>query len=71
MLEALVAMDENSGSLGEVALVDYHSPISMSGIVYYCTTTPCLMKMLPAIWLWAAPLAVRCRRTALGPSTMP
>ena len=37
MLEALVAMDENSGYLGEVALVDYHSPISMSGIVYYTT----------------------------------
>ncbi len=37
MLEALVAMDENSGYLGEVALVDYHSPISMSGLVYYTT----------------------------------
>ena len=37
MLEALVAMDENAGYLGEVALVEYHSPISMSDIVYYCT----------------------------------
>ncbi|MBQ4088959.1 MAG: aminopeptidase [Clostridia bacterium] len=37
MLEALVAMDENAGYLGEVALVEYHSPISMSNIVYYCT----------------------------------
>ena len=37
MLEALVAMDENSCYLGDVALVDYHSPISMSGIVYYTT----------------------------------
>ena len=37
MLEALVAMDENAGYLGEVALVEYHSPISMSNVVYYCT----------------------------------
>ena len=37
MLEALVAMDENAGYLGEVALVDYHSPIYMSNIVYYTT----------------------------------
>ena len=37
MLEALVNMDENAGYLGEVALVEYHSPISMSNIVYYCT----------------------------------
>jgi len=37
MLEALVKMDENAGYLGEVALVEYHSPISMSNIVYYCT----------------------------------
>ncbi len=37
MLEALVAMDENAGYLGEVALVDYHSPISMSGVVFYTT----------------------------------
>ena len=37
MLEALVATDENAGSLGEAALVEYHSPISMSGLVYYTT----------------------------------
>ena len=37
MLEALVTMDENCGYLGEVALVEYHSPISMSNIVYYTT----------------------------------
>ena len=37
MLEALITMDENAGYLGEVALVDYHSPISMSNIVYYTT----------------------------------
>lgn len=37
MLEALVSMDENAGYLGEVALVDYHSPISLSGVVYYTT----------------------------------
>lgn len=37
MLEELVRMDENAGYLGECALVEYHSPISMSGIVYYCT----------------------------------
>ena len=37
MLEALVTMDENAGYLGEAALVEYHSPISMSGIVYYTT----------------------------------
>ncbi len=37
MLEALVRMDENAGYLGECALVEYHSPISMSGLVYYTT----------------------------------
>ena len=37
MLEALVTMDENAGYLGEAALVEYHSPISMSGRVYYTT----------------------------------
>ena len=37
MLEALVSMDENAGYLGEVAFVDYHSPISMSNIDYYTT----------------------------------
>lgn len=37
MLEALVTMDENAGYLGECALVEYHSPISMSKVVYYTT----------------------------------
>ncbi len=37
MLEALIATDENAGYLGEAALVEYHSPISMSGMVYYTT----------------------------------
>ena len=37
MLEALVQMDENAGYLGECALVEYHSPISMSGRVFYTT----------------------------------
>ena len=37
MLEALVRMDENACYLGECALVEYHSPISMSGRVYYTT----------------------------------
>ena len=37
MLEALVKMDENAGYLGECALVEYHSPISMSGRVFYTT----------------------------------
>ena len=37
MLEALIATDENACYLGEAALVEYHSPISMSGLVYYTT----------------------------------
>lgn len=37
MLEALVASDEGAAYLGEAALVEYHSPISMSNIVYYTT----------------------------------
>ena len=37
MLEALVAMDEGAAYLGEAALVEYHSPISMSNVVYYTT----------------------------------
>ena len=37
MLEALVRSDENAGYLGEAALVEYHSPISLSNIVYYTT----------------------------------
>ena len=35
MLEALFAKDENAGYLGEVALVEYHSPNYMSNDVYY------------------------------------
>lgn len=37
MLENLIATDENSGYLGECALVEYHSPISESGLVYFTT----------------------------------
>ena len=37
MLENLIHMDENACYLGEAALVEYHSPISMSGRVYYTT----------------------------------
>lgn len=37
MLEALINMDENASYLGECALVEYHSPISMSGLIYYTT----------------------------------
>lgn len=37
MLEALVSMDEGAAYLGEAALVEYHSPISMSNVVYYTT----------------------------------
>lgn len=37
MLEALVNTDENAGYLGEVALVEYSSPISKSGLVFYTT----------------------------------
>ena len=37
MLEALIRTDENACYLGECALVAYHSPISMSGLVYYTT----------------------------------
>ena len=37
MLEALVRMDENACYLGECALVEYHSPISMSKRVFYTT----------------------------------
>lgn len=36
-LSSLVALDEGSAYLGEVALVPYHSPISESGILYYTT----------------------------------
>ncbi len=37
MLEHLIRMDENACYLGECALVEYHSPISMSKRVYYTT----------------------------------
>ena len=37
MLRSIIATDENSGYLGEVALVQYHSPISQSGLVFYTT----------------------------------
>ena len=37
MLENLITTDENACYLGECALVEYHSPISMSGKVYYTT----------------------------------
>ena len=37
MLESLIATDEGASYLGEAALVEYHSPISMSGLVYYTT----------------------------------
>lgn len=36
-LASLLALDEGAASLGEVALVPYHSPISESGILYYTT----------------------------------
>lgn len=37
MLEALIHTDENAGYLGECAFVEYSSPISQSGLVYYTT----------------------------------
>lgn len=37
MLEALIHTDENACYLGECALVEYSSPISQSGLVYYTT----------------------------------
>ena len=37
MLEALVNTDEGAAYLGEAALVEYSSPISMSNIVFYTT----------------------------------
>ncbi|MBT2287822.1 aminopeptidase [Paenibacillus albidus] len=36
-LASLLAMDEGSAYMGEVALVPYHSPISESGILYFTT----------------------------------
>ena len=37
MLLNLINTDENAGYLGECALVEYHSPISMSNVVFYTT----------------------------------
>ena len=37
MLESLVNTDEGASYLGEAALVEYNSPISQSGLVYYTT----------------------------------
>ncbi|WP_301962754.1 aminopeptidase [uncultured Megasphaera sp.] len=37
VLQKLVAIDEGSGRLGEVALIPYHSPISLSNILFYET----------------------------------
>ena len=37
LLEQMIAMDENSCKLGEVALVPYTSPINQSGILFYNT----------------------------------
>ncbi|MBR0464396.1 MAG: aminopeptidase [Clostridia bacterium] len=37
MLRSIINTDENSAYLGEVAMVEYHSPISLSGLTYYTT----------------------------------
>lgn len=37
LLRKTIEADENSGYLGEVAFVPYHSPISLSGYVFYNT----------------------------------
>lgn len=37
VLQKLVAIDEGAGRLGEVALIPYHSPISLSNILFYET----------------------------------
>ncbi len=37
VLKGIIEADENSCMLGECALVDYNSPISMSGITFYTT----------------------------------
>ena len=37
MLRSILATDAGSAYLGEVALVEYHSPISQSGLVFYTT----------------------------------
>ena len=37
VLESIIKGDDNSCYLGEVALVDYNSPISNSGVIFYTT----------------------------------
>ena len=37
VLQKLVSIDEGAGRLGEVALIPYHSPISLSNILFYET----------------------------------
>ncbi len=37
LLKHMIAMDENAGYLGEVALVPYNSPINNTGILFYNT----------------------------------
>ena len=37
VLKKLIAIDEGACRLGEVALIPYHSPISLSGILFYET----------------------------------
>ena len=37
VLKQLISVDENAGRLGEVALIPYHSPISLSNILFYET----------------------------------
>ena len=37
LLEEMIAMDENAGYLGEVALVPWNSPINETGILFYNT----------------------------------
>lgn len=37
MLKQLIAVDDGSCRLGEVALIPYHSPISLSNILFYET----------------------------------
>ena len=37
LLKHMVSMDEGAGMLGEVALIPYHSPISLSGVLFYNT----------------------------------
>ncbi len=37
ILKEMISLDEGAAYLGEIALVPYHSPISLSGILYYET----------------------------------